>query len=118
MVALDYGARIAELRSTLADILAVVDVPSLRNRIAELETRASTPDLWDYPEKAQQVTSELSHAQSELARVIGVERRLDDLEVLVELVNAETDEAQAAESAPEAEQELVAPEKTLGDLEG
>src|SRR5919199_146817 len=87
MVALDYGARIAELRSTLADILAVVDVPSLRNRIAELETRASAPDLWDDPE------------------------------VLVELVNAETDEGQAAESAREAEQELAAVEKTLGDLE-
>src|SRR3954454_5742930 len=117
MVDLDYGARIAELRSTLGDILAVVDVPSLRTRIAELEAAASVPDLWNDPEKAQEVTSALSHAQTQLARVTGVERRLDDLEVLVELVNAEADEDQAAESAQEAEQELAAVEKTLGDLE-
>src|SRR3954471_17205188 len=117
MVDLDYGARIAELRSTLGDILAVVDVPSLRTRIAELEAEASVPDLWNDPEKAQQVTSALSHAQSQLARVTGVERRLDDLEVLVELVNAESDEAQAEESGREAEQELAALEKSLGDLE-
>ena len=75
MVDLDYGARIAELRSTLGDILAVIDVPSLRTRITELEAQASVPDLWDDPERAQQVTSALSHAQSELARVTGVERR-------------------------------------------
>src|SRR3954453_15180926 len=114
MVDLDYGARIAELRSTLGDILAVIDVPSLRTRIAALEAEASVPDLWNDPEKAQQVTSALSHAQSQLARAhapaqlargTGVERRLDDLEVLVELVNAEADEAQAAESGQEAEQE-------------
>src|SRR5215212_7897748 len=117
MVDLDYGARIAELRSTLGDILAVIDVPSLRTRIADLEAEASVPDLWNDPEKAQQVTSALSHAQSQLARVTGVERRLDDLEVLVELVNAEADEDQAAESAQEAEQELAGLEKTLGELE-
>src|SRR3954454_6956939 len=117
MVDLDYGARIAELRSTLGDILPVIDVQSLRTRIAELEAEASVPSLWNDSEKAQQVTSALSHAQSQLARVTSVERRLDDLEVLVELVNAEADEAQAAESGQEAGQELAAVEKTLGDLE-
>ncbi|MFD1721745.1 peptide chain release factor 2 [Amnibacterium endophyticum] len=107
----------AALRSTLGDVLAVVDVTALAARIADLESRAAAPDLWDDPEAAQKVTSELSHAQSQLSRVTRVEARLDDLEVLVELVNAEDDEAQAAESAAEAEAELAAVEATVNELE-
>ncbi|MGN6446311.1 peptide chain release factor 2 [Amnibacterium sp.] len=114
---LDLGPRIAALRSTLGDVIAVVDVDTLRARIADLEQRASAPDLWDDPDAAQKVTSELSHAQAQLSRVTGVESRLDDLEVLIELVNAESDEAQAAESAAEAEAELAAVEATVGELE-
>ncbi len=114
---LDVAPRIAALRSTLGDVVAVVDVDALRARIVDLEAQASAPDLWDDTDAAQKVTSELSHAQSDLARVIGVEARLDDLEVLAELVDAETDEAQAAESATEVEAELKAVERTVGELE-
>ena len=114
---LDLAPRIAALRSTLGDVVAVVNPDALRTRIDELEARASAPDLWDDPEAAQKVTSELSHAQSQLARVTGVGSRLDDLEVLVELVNMEDDESQAADTAAEAEAELVSLEGTVGELE-
>lgn len=114
---LDLASRIATLRSTLGDVVAVVDPDSVRARIVELERLVSAPDLWDDPDAAQKVTSELSHAQSQLARVLSVESRLDDLEVLVELVNAESDEAEAADTAAEAETELVAVEKMVGELE-
>jgi peptide chain release factor 2 len=116
-VQLDLATRIAALRSTLGDVVAVVDLDSVRARIVELEGLASAPDLWDDPDAAQKVTSELSHAQSQLARVASVETRLDDLEVLVELVNAESDESEAADTAAEAETELVAVEKMVGELE-
>jgi peptide chain release factor 2 len=117
MVQLDYSARLASLRSTLGDVVAVVDVEGLKARIATLNEQAAAPDLWDDPEAAQKVTSALSHAQSELARVQGVQRRLDDLEVLIELVNMEDDEAQAAETATEAEAELAGVEATVNELE-
>jgi peptide chain release factor 2 len=113
MIELDLSAEIAALRSTFADIRAVVDVDRLNADIAELSEQAGAPDLWDDPEKAQKVTSALSHRQSELARVTGIERRLDDLEVLVELANAEGDE----ESAQEARTELAALETAIGELE-
>ncbi|MGN6743067.1 MAG: PCRF domain-containing protein, partial [Amnibacterium sp.] len=117
MVQLDYGARLATLRSTLGDVLAVVGVDDLKKRIATLSDQAAAPDLWNDPDAAQKVTSALSHAQTELARITGVQRRLDDLEVLIELVNAEEDEALAAETAAEAESELVGVEATVGELE-
>jgi peptide chain release factor 2 len=117
MVQLDYGARLASLRSTLGDVLAVVDVDGLRARIADLSEQASAPDLWDDTDAAQKVTSALSHAQSELARITAVQRRLDDLEVLAELVNAEDDEQQAAEYAAEAEAELAGVQASVNELE-
>ncbi|AAT89182.1 peptide chain release factor 2 [Leifsonia xyli subsp. xyli] len=113
MIELDLTAQIAELRSTLADITAVVDVDKLRAAIADLSERAGAPDLWDDPVNAQKVTSALSHRQSELARITAIQQRLDDLEVLVELANEGDDE----ESAAEARAELEALQKALGDLE-
>ena len=114
---LDFGPRIAALRSTLADVTAVVDLAGLQARIADLNEQAAAPDLWDDPEAAQKVTSALSHAQSQLNRMGAVESRLDDLEVLVDLVNAETDEAQAAEYAAEADSELALAVASIGELE-
>ncbi|WEG07459.1 peptide chain release factor 2 [Microbacterium horticulturae] len=113
MLELDLSADIQALRSTFADIQAVVDVPALRAEIERLSEEAGVPDLWDDPEKAQKVTSSLSHRQSELARVNEIERRLDDLEVLVELANEMEDE----DSVAEARAELKSLEDVIGQLE-
>ncbi|QDZ14283.1 peptide chain release factor 2 [Humibacter ginsenosidimutans] len=113
MIELDLSAQIADVRATFADIRAVVDVERLRADIDRLSEEAGAPDLWDDPEKAQKVTSALSHRQADLGRLNGIEQRLDDLEVLVELANAEGDD----ESAEEARNELLELQKTVGDLE-
>ncbi|GAA5028264.1 peptide chain release factor 2 [Microbacterium fluvii] len=113
MLELDLSADIQALRTTFADIKAVVDVEALTADIARLSDEAGAPDLWDDVEKAQKVTSALSHRQAELKRVTEVEQRLDDLDVLVELANEMEDE----DSAEEARRELAALEKVIGDLE-
>jgi peptide chain release factor 2 len=113
MIELDLSAQIADVRATFSDIRAVVDVDRLRADIERLSEEAGVPDLWDDPEKAQKVTSALSHRQSELARLTSIEQRLDDLEVLVELANSEGDD----ESADEARNELIELQKTIGELE-
>ncbi|TFD80738.1 peptide chain release factor 2 [Cryobacterium sp. Sr8] len=113
MIDLDISEQIAALRATFGDIRAVVDVDRLRTDIAELSDRAGEPDLWDDTERAQEVTSALSHRQSELARIESIESRLDDLEVLVELAHGEDDQ----ESADEALVELAGLQKVLGELE-
>ncbi|OAZ39803.1 peptide chain release factor 2 [Microbacterium arborescens] len=113
MLEFDISADIQALRSTFADIQAVVDVEALRAEIARLSEEAGAPDLWDEVEKAQKVTSALSHRQAELKRVTEVERRLDDLDVLVELAIEMDDE----ESAEEARKELKQLEEVIGQLE-
>jgi len=110
---LDFSAEIAALRSTFDDIRSVVGVDRLEAQIAELSEQAGAPDLWDDTDKAQKVTSDLSHRQAELAKIVSIESRLDDLEVMVELANDESDVA----AADEARAELKAIEKVLGDLE-
>jgi len=113
MLELDMSADIQALRSTFADIQAVVDVDALRADIARLSEEAGVPDLWDDPARAQKVTSALSHRQSELARIVGIDSRLDDLEVLIEMANEMDDE----ESADEARKELAELTDMIGQLE-
>ncbi|EYT52267.1 peptide chain release factor 2 [Leucobacter sp. UCD-THU] len=113
MLDLDFSARIRALRATYADIAAVTDLPRLEQEIVELEQQAAAPDLWDDPAAAQKVTSGLSHRQAQVRKLRGVENRLDDLEVLIELAQ----EADDADSAQEAADELGALEKLVQDLE-
>ena len=113
MLELDLSADIQALRSTFGDIRAVVDVDALRAEIARLSEQAGAPDLWDDTDRAQRVTSALSHRQADLARIEEVQRRLDDLAVLVDLAN----EMQDAESAAEARAELASLTETIGQLE-
>ncbi len=113
MAAIDPAEALKDLDSTLSSVEAVVDLPRLRSELADLERQAAAPDLWDDQERAQQVTSRLSGVQNEISKVEGLRRRLDDLNVLFELGQAEDD----AETIAEAEAELVAIGKSVAELE-
>ena len=113
MLEFDPSAQIQALRSTFADIQAVVDVDALRADIERLSEAAGAPDLWDDTENAQRVTSALSHRQAELKRVTDIAQRLDDVEVLVDLANEMEDE----DAASEAKRELADLEDVIGQLE-
>ncbi|HLS13912.1 MAG TPA: peptide chain release factor 2 [Beutenbergiaceae bacterium] len=112
-MATDFPAELTQLRKTLDSIRAVNDPDALQAKIAALSEQAAAPDLWDDQDRAQEVTSQLSHAQSELERLTALGTRIEDLEALVELAEEESDE----ETLAEAERELVAIRKTLAELE-
>lgn len=118
-VATDYSSEIAELSSTYEQIRLVTDPDGLKARIAELTELSGAPDLWDDQDKAQSVTSKLSHAQSELNRIEAMGARIEDLEVIVEMAEEEAlvDEDSAAETYAEADRELRKIKKDLDDLE-
>jgi peptide chain release factor 2 len=109
----DRLADIAALDTTLTTVERVLDVDGLRARVTSLEQEASDPNLWDDQARAQKVTSDLSHTQSELRRVEELRQRLSDLPVLYEMA-AEEDGAGAEAALAEADAEF----KSLGeDLE-
>jgi len=115
----EWPVEIRALRSTLETITAVSDPESLRARVADLSVKASAQDLWDDPDAAQKVTTELSQTQGELDRLSKMASRIDDLETLVEMATeAGSNEAVAeAEVVAEAEAEFAGLRKDLGELE-
>jgi len=117
VAAVDFPVQIQQLRQTLDSILEVSDLPAMRRQVAELSEQASVPDLWDDPDRAQVVTSRLSHLQSEVERLERMTSRIDDLEVLVEMVGESSDAAETADGQAEAEAELASVTKALGELE-
>ena len=102
-----------DLRSTMESVRQVTDLDSLRTQISELEEQSGAPDLWDDPAKAQVVTSRLSRANSELERIVEMDDRIDELEVLVQLGTEEDDAA----TMVDAERELNKLTKLIGELE-
>jgi peptide chain release factor 2 len=97
----DVATDLRGLSATLASVEAVMDLAALRAQIAELEQQAARPNLWDDPESAQKVTSQLSHKQGELRRVSDLRQRLDDLGILYELAEDEGDASSMAEADAE-----------------
>jgi peptide chain release factor 2 len=87
----DIRAELGDLDRTLTSIEAVIDVPSKRETIRSLSEEVAAPDLWNDQEHAQEVTSRLSRAQAEVERITGLRSRLDDLSVLVDLAEEESD---------------------------
>jgi peptide chain release factor 2 len=116
-VATDFPAELKELRQTLTSILQVSDVDALTAQIGELSEQAAAPDLWEDAGRAQSVTSRLSHLQAEVERLETMARRVEDLEVLVEMAQESEGTPDAAVVWQEAELELVAVRKALGELE-
>lgn len=109
----DYPAEIKALRTTMDSVREVTDLDTLRSQIAELEQESGAPDLWDDPDHAQEVTSRLSRANAELERVEGMDSRIDDVEVLVEMAQEEDD----AETFTEVDRELASLQKAVSELE-
>lgn len=116
MASFDFSAEIKELRAIFASIAAVSDIEGLERAIEDLSAQAAAPDLWDDVENAQKVTSALSYKQAELNRLRSLSSRIDDVEVMVELAEAEDAET-AAELLTDAQEECGQIRAKLEDLE-
>jgi len=106
----ETSSRIQDLDSTLTTIEKVMDLDELGARARELEQQAGDPSLWDDPEHAQKVTTELSNVQARLRKVASLRGRVDDLPVMYELAEEEGDVSLADE-------ELAALEEAVSSLE-
>ena len=96
----EVTADLKELDGTLTTIEKVLNLEDLVDRARELEDQAADPSLWNDPDYAQTVTSELSRVQAQLKRVRGLRQRLEDLPVMYDM--AEEESADSPEEAKEA----------------
>lgn len=113
MAVVDVSEALKSLTSTLESVEAVLDLGAMRSEIAALEEQAAAPTLWDDPERAQQVTSRLSLLQAQVRKVEELRSRIDDLEVLFELAEAESDQ----DARAEADAELAVLRTAVSELE-
>jgi peptide chain release factor 2 len=109
----DIDTQIKHLQATMHTIEQVLDLDRMRKEMADLAQQVSAPDLWDDQANAQRVTGRLSVLQGELDRFTGLQSRLDDLALLVQLGQEEGD----AESLAESEKELRRMQKAVELLE-
>ncbi|WP_394280768.1 peptide chain release factor 2 [Corynebacterium sp.] len=97
----ETSSAVEHLDTTLTTIEKVMDLDEMAMRVRELEQQAADPSLWDDPDHAQQVTSELSNVQARLRKVIDLRSRIDDLPVMFELSEEEGDTSIAEEELAE-----------------
>ena len=109
----DFVGEISSLEKTLAGIVAVLNLSELERRATELEAQASAPDLWNDPERAQKVTSELSRTQSTINKVKSLKSRVVDLPVMLELAASESDQSAMSDFSKEVDSVT----KAVSDLE-
>ncbi|HEX3564812.1 MAG TPA: hypothetical protein VHU17_05520, partial [Acidimicrobiales bacterium] len=62
----DIPARLADLTERLSVAQHYLGIEQLRARRAELESSASRPDLWDDPDNARSVTTELGRVTEDV----------------------------------------------------
>lgn len=115
----DVSSDLKDLEGTLTTIERVLDLDELDSRARELEDQAADPSLWDDPDHAQQVTSELSRVQAKLKKIRELRQRLDDLPVLYNMAEEEAaeDPAAAEDAAAMAEEERTALRAAIESLE-
>jgi peptide chain release factor 2 len=93
----DFSDELAALSKRLADSSAVLDRAGKAARYTELEKQASVPDLWDDPDAARAVTTEMSRLKDDLDLLDDLSARLGDLQVLHQLGQEESDDSVEAE---------------------
>ena len=109
----DFLGEISALEKTLSGIEGVLNLPELERKAIDLESKASAPDLWNDPESAQKVTSDLSRTQSIINKVKSLRSRVVDLPVMLELATTESDASAMADFS----REIDSVTKAVSDLE-
>jgi len=95
----DFSDDLGALRKRVGEAEGYLRVAELRARRPQLETEASRPDLWDDPDRARSVTSELASVSEDIDLFDSLHGRLEDAETLAELAREEGDESQEPEIA-------------------
>src|SRR5438128_604268 len=109
----DFSDDLGALAKRLAEADRYLDLAGRHARLAELEAEASRADLWDDPDRARVVTTELSRVKEDVDELEGLRRQLSDAETLNELAREEADES----VEPELAQAVAELDRGLDQLE-
>ncbi len=103
----DIKARISDLVVRLDKLKEALGIPEKKKKIEILEGESLDPKLWDDPERARKVGSELADLKKELK----------ELEDLTGTITTLKELSEAGEASPQYQKEIAGAEKTLQKLE-
>src|SRR5262249_13177887 len=70
------------------------DVPSVKKRLGELDALMAAESFWNHREQAQKVIDEAAVQRKKIEPLQDAEKKLEDLQVMVELCQAEPEASQ------------------------
>ncbi|MFN8015376.1 MAG: peptide chain release factor 2 [Acidimicrobiia bacterium] len=89
----DFTATISELSARVNDAYTYLKIDFAKKELESLEIQASDPNLWDDPDKAKILTSQLSSYKSDVDTVEELNTKLSDITTLYELMREAGDES-------------------------
>ena len=93
------SARSTSSRRAWCASRSIFDLTAFAHRAEQIEQQLASPDAWSDAERARQLTQELNTAKATIERWKGLDSRLEDLEVYLELLRegAEVSESEISE---------------------
>ncbi len=96
-----YKEQLQALRADIDLMGQSLDKDAIADKIDELEHVAAEPGFWDDPDRAQGILQKVKNLKSKLSTQQDMESKADDLEVLIELAEAEDDQDTVTEIGEE-----------------
>ena len=88
----DYKFRLKNLSAKFDDCCLAFDTEKMKSRLAELDGLRQAPDFYSDTKRAAEINAEAKYISDKLEELSGYRRGLSDLETLIELVEAESDD--------------------------
>ncbi len=107
----DFSDTLSDLDGRLGDAAGYLRLDEARDRLGELELEATRPDLWDDPDRARKLTTELARVREDVELHDRLAERLSDARTLFQLGREEGDdsvEGEIEEAVAEVRRELDA----------
>ena len=106
-------ARLKSIQLLLERIRHAVRFDELKEKLGSLEEKMSAQDFWDDREAAEKIIHSMKSTKSSVQSIEKLEQGLEDVQVLIELAESESDE----ESLEEAESEILRLQESAESLE-
>ncbi|HMK81310.1 MAG TPA: peptide chain release factor 2 [Xanthobacteraceae bacterium] len=94
----EIQAIVDDIKQSVGLLRRHLDVDRARRRLDELNSFAEDPNLWNDPQRAQRVMQERTALEDQLTAIERIERELDDQTGMIELGEAEKDQAVVTEA--------------------
>ncbi|MBV8837585.1 MAG: peptide chain release factor 2 [Alphaproteobacteria bacterium] len=94
----EIQAIVDDIKQSVGLLRRHLDVDKARRRLDELNSFAEDPNLWNDPQRAQRVMQERTALEDQLTAIDRIERELEDQTGMIELGEAEKDQAVVTEA--------------------